>query len=174
LALGIETPNVESREENEVTIEEAMKQSDLEAEVGGLIHAKLDRGERAVETWLVSELLQMYPGIEGDDESFYLLCADYHLRHTVKRVLKKCGLLDETGDSRQRPFPSFPRVQRGYLLDEDGQMVLVPTEKLTRSQLYGKADDYEAMGRGCFEHADQLRRLADERFPEATASDTRT
>ena len=150
-----------------MTIEEAMKQSQLEAEVGELIQAKLEHGERTVEAWLVSELLQMHPGIEGDDESFYLLCADYHLRATVKLVLRKCGVLDKKGDASQRPFPGFPKVQRGYLLEEDGQMVMVPTDKMTKAQLFGKADDYEAMGRGCFEHADQLRRLADERFPAA-------
>lgn len=143
-----------------------MKQSELDAEVRGLIEKRLEAGLDTPQGWLVHEIVGRYPDIDGDDVDMYLLCAMGHVTTTVRKVLRPYTAEDESAE--QVTLPGFARVQRGYMVERDGDRVLVKTQNLTPSELRAKAKEYRQIGQGCAEHADELDRLADERDDETT------
>lgn len=144
-----------------------MKQSELDAEVWGLIEKRLEAGLPTPQGWLVQEIVGRYPDVDGDDVDMYLLCAVGHVTATARRVLRPYTAEDETPG--QDPLPGFARIQRGYMVERDGDRVLVKTQHLTPSELRAKAKEYRALGQGCAEHADELERLADDREAESAA-----
>lgn len=138
-----------------------MKQSELDAEVRGLIEERLEKGLDTPQGWLVQEIVGRYPDVDGDDVDMYLLCAGSHVATTVRRVLRPYTAEGE-GDE-QITLPGFKRLQKGYMVDRDGDRVLVKTQNLTLAELRVKVKEYRQLGKGCYEHAAELERLADER-----------
>ena len=140
------------------------KQAELDAEVRTLIEEQLELGEDTPRGWLVQEILGRYSAIQGADVDFYTLCAYSHVTTTVRRVLRPYAIDEEETAEQQIILPGFKRLQKGYIVERDGDSVLVKTAPghITPNELREKAREYRQMGKGCYEHADELDRLADQ------------
>jgi hypothetical protein len=60
-------------------------------------------------------------------------------------------------------LPGFTRIQKEYLIEEEGVTVSIPIEDMTDEQIAEKEAELTAMGTGCFEHAAELQRYRIER-----------
>jgi hypothetical protein len=109
---------------------------------------------------ITQRVLQNHPSISGPDRDFYICCAYRAVRHEVRE--------------RANQFPSGPRVhpsqitlegfehlQSFYQVSRPNGIATVAIDEMTDDELEEKAREYEAMGRACMEHADELRRYRD-------------
>lgn len=141
-----------------------MKQSELDAEIRDLLTKRLDGGLDTPQEWLVQAILSHHEDINGSDVDWYLLCARGHLVTTVRKMLRPYTSDAEHIDDPQIVLPGFIRLQKGYIVERDGDRVLVKTQRgrITPAELRQKAKEYRRIGTGCYEHANELDRLAEE------------
>jgi len=133
-----------------------MTQGDLEREVALIVEARIDARQPTSAPWLVQEIIAAHPAIEGEDP-LYLLCAGAHVQDTVRAVVQRYRVREEDTDP-QLALPGFERLQRAYLVEREGDRVVVPLVVLLPEEAETKARELERMGTGCFTHADELRR----------------
>lgn len=63
----------------------------------------------------------------------------------------------------QLVLEGFERLQKEYLIEEDGAQVSVPIEEMSDAQLMEKHAELRAMGDGCYLHADEILRYVERR-----------
>jgi len=138
-------------------------EADLESEVRAIVEAKIERGETAVKSWVMHEVLSAHPRPDdaNRDFDFWDVCAWNHTGDVVRRVLHRYKVTED--HDKSITLPGFEYLQRAYLVDREGEPVAVPVQKLSRPEIVAKASEYRKMGMGCFAHADELMRYADER-----------
>lgn len=105
--------------------------------------------------FIVHEITASKPGIEGPDTDFYVWLAHRELREIVKSCVAKYNAKENV--SRQISLPGFEYLQIAYPVQRDGDSLLVPIERMTETEINERAAEYEAMGRGCLNHASELR-----------------
>ena len=66
-------------------------------------------------------------------------------------------------------LPGFKHLQRGYPVERDGELIIVPIALMTSIERRARAEQYRKMAVGCEEHADELDRY-DDLMPETTAA----
>jgi hypothetical protein len=130
--------------------------NDLSREIDQVLHRTIGKKHP---DWITEAVMQLHPVPEGDDADFYLCCARAWVRQAVGRRLGRAKLSAlRTDDERQDTLEGFERVQKEYLLEEDGVSVSVPIEDMSDAQIIEKETELIAMGSGCFEHAAELQR----------------
>lgn len=139
----------------------------LYTEVRAYVQDRIDAGIAVRAEWITDALLAEKQEPECEDADFYLICARAHLSDVVKRVIGKYRSTPET-DS-QLVLPGFAHLQRGYLVERDGNRLLVPTDLLTDDEIDARAAEYEAMAIGCRAHARELREFKERRKRENAA-----
>lgn len=140
-----------------------MKQSELIAEVSGLVEERIERGETTETSWLTQAIVSEHPGIEGDDVDWYLLCAHEHVSDTVRTVVRRYKPSEEKPDS-QLILDGFERVQRAYAIERSGKSFIVPTHLLSDGEIATKVSELRGMAAGCHQHADELERFRSQRI----------
>lgn len=140
-----------------------MKQAELLAEVERLIEDALDAKRATKKSWLVQTVLAAYGSPEGEGAEFFTLCAYEHLQDTVRSVLSRYRPKPDDESQRQLPMPGYERLQRGYLVERDGESTITPVVMMTDAEVQAKAREYRSIGDGCHAHADELERYLEER-----------
>lgn len=129
-----------------------------------------DRVEAGVITrveWLTSEYLAGKSDISGGDVPFYRVCALAHVNDVMKRCVGKYDAKPSKAD-QQLILPGFDHLQKAYTVSRDGAMLLVPVDLLTNEELLARAEEYDAMAKGCRDHAREIREFVSTR--EAVAA----
>lgn len=108
--------------------------------------------------WITQMVMARHPHIAGVDSEFYACTGRAHVRDCVRQRLNRYKLKAEATPDTQIVLDGFERLQRDYLIDEDGTQVAVPVHEMTDAQLEAKATELRAMGAGCYQHADEIER----------------
>lgn len=136
-------------------------ESDLEKEVRKIVEGggydQLPKAE------IVDTILKRKADPAVGDADFYALCAREHTEVAVRRVLQRYRNTSPGSVDPQLVLPGFGRLQRFYLIQRKDEPVIVPVEHLSDAELEGKAQEYVAMGEGCYDHARELRRYSQAR-----------
>lgn len=126
------------------------------SEVKKFVQDRIDSGVITRVDWLTSEYLGAKEGIEGADAPFYRACAIAHITEVVKRVVGKYDPKPTRADD-QMVFPGFTHMQKAYTVQRNGIHLLVPVDLLTDDEIEARAAEYDAMAKGCRDHARELR-----------------
>lgn len=138
-------------------------QTDLQTEIIDFIHLGLEAGEVMRAEWITQEILSNHPNIAGADSDFYTLCAAHHVSSSVRHALN--GFKgDPRGTPEQLKLPGYESLQKGYLMERDGERVIVPLKLCTDFELIGKVAEYRKMADGCVKHAIELERYRQDKF----------
>jgi hypothetical protein len=130
---------------------------DVSAEIERQIEKHMADGAVLDPVWLTQAIMAQHGEVDGADASFHLCCAREHVRAEVRRRFNRFKLTPETHSDPQLVLPGFDKLQRYYATERDGEARIVPIEMLSVAEIEAKAGELEAMGRGCFAHADELR-----------------
>jgi len=132
------------------------------SEVREFVSAKVDAGVIVRVDWLTQEFINSKSDVTGDDLPFYRHCATAHIQEMVRRVVGKYDVRSKQDDP-QTILPGFEHLQRAYTVIRDGANLLVPIDQLNDSELQARADEYDAMAKGCRAHAMEIRQYIEER-----------
>lgn len=132
--------------------------NDLFTEVRQVIDRALATGLEAPAKWVAQTVLSNHVGIEGEDKDFFVVCANHHVRDTVRAALRRFKPEAGAETDPQLVMPGFDRLQKAYLVERHDEQVVVPIDQLTDAEIDAKAVEYERMAKGCMRHAEELRR----------------
>jgi hypothetical protein len=149
---------------------------DLTVEIKALIEKSIDAGCPMPAQWIVHAILSKHPVAydldrTGKCDSEYSELARHELaRNHVRRVLR----LFKNPDPEFPTLPGFARLLKAYSMNQDDNddeddlnISIVPIDQISDEALLARADYYEAMGAGCYEHADEIRRYVEGRRQRA-------
>lgn len=133
-------------------------QQQLTSEVVSLVTDRMNGGDSVPSLWLVHELMQRHDRVEGEDADLALLGLRTLFQRTVREVLRKTKAEETATEVSQSELfgGSYTRVQRRYLVNRNGDQVVVRVEALTEEEWRTKCRELRAMGEGCFTHAKEL------------------
>ena len=106
---------------------------------------------------VANTILDAHPDIAGSDCDFYRALTFEKLKDEARKLINKMKLKPELEPDRQLVLPGFNRLQQYYSVEADGDPVALRVDLIPDDQLLQKADELQAMGDGCHEHADELR-----------------
>lgn len=139
---------------------------DIRALISSLVSNKIDAGQVVNQEWTVTEILNTYNDISGDDVDFYIIAARHWVNNEVKSVIGKFD--PEIGkDNSQLVLDGFEYLQKAYPVLRGAVRQLVPVEQITDDEWELKAFEYEKMGDGCYAHAAEMRRYKNSRKQSA-------
>lgn len=149
------------------TKHEPLKVAIIEAEITDFIQGLLEQKQPVQTDWVVHGILQRHQQITGDDAPWFLTHGYRSTRAMVRAVLRKFGLLTELPEDTQRVLPGWDHLQQYYPIKRNETSQIVPIEQMSNEELLVKAEEYRAMGRGCFEHAKELDKYREARVAAA-------
>ncbi|KZY51009.1 hypothetical protein A3734_06515 [Sulfitobacter sp. HI0054] len=129
--------------------------TEVTREIRRMVQDKLDSGVAIRVEWLTTEIIASKDQIDGDDADFYIACGVDFIKKTVKRVIGEFEPKAE--QSAQIIMPGFDHLQKAYTVTRNEQVTLVPVTMLTDMELEMRAQEYEAMAKGCLSHAKEIR-----------------
>lgn len=129
--------------------------TEVTREVRRIVQERIDSGIAVRVEWLTTEILAMKDKIEGEDADFYLACGADFIKKTVRRVIGEYDPKPET--DAQIVMDGFDHLQKAYTVSRDDETTLVPVSLLSDMELEARAQEYEAMARGCIAHAKEIR-----------------
>lgn len=114
--------------------------------------------------WITHEICEAHKeGIAkaGDDADFYRHFAYKACRKDVGAFITKNygDELKESAAEREPPFPNFPRIQRRYVVNRNGDDVAVLAIDMTDDELDAKELFLTRRSAADIEHADEIRRF---------------
>lgn len=134
---------------------------DLRREAQSIIDEALTQGQVINPDWIANAIVAAHPlpdDFEGDDAEYTEICRWQHTRDVVRQTVGKFKEAPKSANDEQLVMPGWEHLQKGYLVTRDGEQQLVPVTRLADHELEQKANEYEQMGRGCFAHAQEIRR----------------
>ena len=138
-----------------------MRQNNITGEIRKLITDKIANNETVEVSWLTHEVIQRHCDIDGDDKSFYLVCAYAHVKDRVRQCIGKYGVKQMT--DRQLVLDGFSHLQVAYTVEREAGTVLVPVDQLADAELLARAREYDDMAVGCRDHAREIRKYVEAR-----------
>ncbi|WP_233872391.1 hypothetical protein [Paraburkholderia adhaesiva] len=126
---------------------------DLSAEISKVIAETTGRKHP---DWITEAVMRMHKPPEGSDADFYRFGARAYVREAVAAQLRRVKLSADVVPDSQLVLEGFERLQKEYLVEEDGAKVSIPIEEMTDAQLMDKHAELRAMGAGCYLHADEI------------------
>lgn len=140
----------------------AYSSGDLRREIHNIVAAHLAAGHTVRWAWLITDVLKNHPLPVIPDLDFNRLCRQLAIGDAVRDVLRTLKLNAEdpshVSSTGMLPLPGYNHLQQGYPFERDGELVIVPIDKLTKTERRSRAAQYRAMAAGCIEHADELDR----------------
>jgi len=134
--------------------------NDLTVEIEQIIEAFEQTNERRLHPeYITNAVIDRHPDVSGADAEFYRVMSRAQVREAVRSRLNAFKAKAEAEADRQLVMQGFERLQRRYLVNEDGTQVAVKVEHMTSKQRQSKVAELRAMGQGCFQHADELERF---------------
>lgn len=136
----------------------------LAKEIRAIVDGRIKRNMPVQPDWVVKEILDSHQEITGNDSDFYFCVAREAIRDQVRKQINRFRLSQEQAVAidKQIVLPGFERLQRAYLIEIRGKQIAVPLEKMTSLQRQAKIAELQAMGDGCFQHAEELERYDSE------------
>ena len=148
----------------------AYSPGDLRREVHRIIEAALTAGRRTQWAWLVTDVLNAHPLPLIPDHDFNVICRRLAVAGTVREVLHDLKLAADdpakASGAGTMLLPGYQHLQRGYPIDRDGTIEIVPIDQMTRAERVARAKQYRKMSAGCLAHARELERYT----PPASAA----
>lgn len=133
--------------------------SELTREIEKTIEYFETQNERRLHPdWITQSVIDSHPDIEGDDSDFYRCVSRAGIRDQVRQRLNRYKAKPEVEVDPQLVLEGFERLQKRYLITEDGEQVAIRIQDLSSIQRRAKASELRAMGAGCYQHADELDR----------------
>jgi hypothetical protein len=135
--------------------------NDLWHEAVEIIDGALSQGQTIAPDWITNAIVAAHPlpdDFEGDDAEYTEICRWSHTRDVVRKAVGRFKANPKLEIDDQLTMPGWEHLQKGYLVTRDGEQQLVPVSHLRPMELERKAKEYEQMGRGCFAHAQEIRR----------------
>lgn len=138
--------------------------ADLTDEISRVVLDLDARRQKKHPDWITETVMSNHLPPLCDDADFYLLNSRANVRDAVAAHLRRVKLKADATPDAQLVLDGFERLQKEYLIDEDGAQASVPIENLSDSQLMDKYHELRAMGDGCYLHADEILRYIDARM----------
>ena len=138
----------------------AYSPGDLRREIHRIIDNHLTAGRKIVWAWLVKDVLDRHPLPLIRDHDFNLTCRHIAVGECAREVLRdlKLAANDPAKVASTGTLPGYEHLNRGYPLERDGEIVIVPIDQMTRAERLDRAKQYRSMARGCIAHARELER----------------
>jgi hypothetical protein len=139
---------------------------DLTVEIKQIINEAITTGTATSAAFIAMAIVSRHPfphSWSGAHRDFAKLCVHGHVRNEVHNVLRPMKKQQDEGGDAQLTMEGFERLQRAYIVENDGDLRVVRTDQITDAELLAKADHYDAMAAGCAEHASEIRRYVDQR-----------
>lgn len=130
---------------------------ELNSEIEAVIRHRIEAGEIVRKEWVCHEVLSQHPLPEFPDSDFTECCRRLAVADAVNKVNRRFKE-DTGGTSPDLLLPGFTYLQRAYLVERDGDTVLVPLPRMTSAERRAKVALYREMAAGCQGHADELER----------------
>lgn len=127
----------------------------IRKQITSFIANKVGRDEIINMDILVHEIVQSRSGIVGPDADFYRVCTYQKVHEVAKTCVAKYNAEDQP--SRQIALPGFEHLQVAYPVARNGVKLLVPINRMTDEEIMERAEEYDAMAKGCRDHARELR-----------------
>jgi hypothetical protein len=153
-------------------------QKDLQTEISAKIDWLMKNNGRTLHPeWICQAVMSDHTDIAGRDADFHLCCSRLSVRKEVTQVLNRIDKDErDPRDPKRREqltLEGFDFVHKYYVVprkESDGiiELIAVRVDDLTDEEIDRKADEYEAMGRTCMLHADELRRYKALRHQKAS------
>lgn len=124
-------------------------------QIARLVGEFIDAGRICDVDLLCSEFLSTKALPGGDDEDFFLFCADTFVRRTARDVVGK--LNPKETSSKQFVLDGFEHLQKAYPVARDGRRLIVPLHLMTDEEIDDRAWELDAMAAGCTGHANEMR-----------------
>jgi hypothetical protein len=124
-------------------------------EISEFIASKVNHDEIVNCDLLVHEIVESRAGIIGPDADFYRICTCKIVYDVAKSCIAKYNSKDLP--TRQLALPGFEYLQVAYPVKRNGVKLLVPVNQMTDDELEERANEYDAMSRGCRDHAREIR-----------------
>ncbi len=140
-------------------------QADLTKEIQDVLEGMEDTRAWEAE-WITQAVLGLHQEIAGSDADFYVCMARNQVHTAVRKHLNRYKLTPEVEADRQIVMEGFERLQQRYAVEEHGVERFVRIQDLTKAQLMAKVNELLAMGRGCYQHADELERFMADKFKQ--------
>jgi hypothetical protein len=137
-------------------------------EVRKFVQDRVDAGVITRVEWLTAEYLESKGDVAGSDVPFYRVCAIAHVHEVMKRCVGKYDSKPKKADG-QMVLPGFDHLQKAYTVIREGASHLVPVDLLSDDELLARATEYDAMAKGCRDHAREIREYVQARPSEAAA-----
>jgi hypothetical protein len=125
------------------------------AEIKKIVDDRLTRGHPVNPMWVVHAFLKSHPLPDDFAEGFWEFAGPAYAREHVRDAIKRYEPRPEKDESLS--LPGFEFLQRAYSIKRDDEQVIVPIDQLNDAEIEDKAVEYEHMGDGCYQHADELR-----------------
>jgi len=144
-----------------------MKETDAVKEAKAILDAQT--GPVDME-WNIQALMSAHDRIEGEDKDFALLAEYVACQRWFKLARRRKAVVsdDEEGQEEARGheqmvLPGYEYLQETYAVTREGRQQSVPIEQMTVEEIKDKAQEYRRIGKGNFQHAEELERYAAER-----------
>jgi hypothetical protein len=146
----------------------AYSAGDLRREIHRFINAYLDAKRPVKWAGLVTDILNQHPLPLIPDHDFNVICRRVAVGECAREVLRDLKLAadDPVKVAGAGTLPGFEHLNRGYPVERDDEVVIVPIDQMTRAERVERARQYRKMARGCIAHARELERYE----PPATAA----
>ena len=142
---------------------------DLKIEVETLVNEMLAAGRRVPQNNIILATMANHEQIEGYDKDFYVICARNYIRKVVSDVLRKYDVSQTNEDNLQLRFEGMEYLQLAYRIRHKGNIIIVPTLKLTHEERVAKRDELYKLSESAQKHAKEMK-LFDEMQLEIEAN----
>lgn len=133
---------------------------EIEQIVEGLEHMNAPRLDR---DWITQQVMSQHADIDGEDADFYCCVSREKVRDVVRKRINRYSAKAEVKADPQLVLTGFERLQRYYSFEDGDHQFAVRVEDMTDAQLAAKERELMAMGAGCYQHADEIRRFRSQR-----------
>lgn len=113
--------------------------------------------------WITTRIMGNHPDVGGNDADFALVGCRAFVRNEVRKQINKIKSVDDGNQQEQLVMPGYEHLQQYYACERDSERCAVRADMMTDDELQAKAQEYRAMGRTCFEHADEIDRYVADR-----------
>jgi len=113
--------------------------------------------------WITTGIMGNHQDIEGEDADFAIVGCRAFVRNEVRKQINKIKSIDDSDAPEQLVMPGCNHLQKYYACERDDERCAVRVDMMTDDELQQKAAEYRAMGRACFDHADEIERYLAER-----------
>lgn len=147
-----------------------MNDAALMSEIETMVQGGINAGEVVAAAWITHGVMMNHSEAEGRDADWLTGNARRHVRACVQKVLGRYKASESVEGDPQLALPGFSRLQKAYLIERNGEQVIVPIDQMTPDELLERAAEYERMAAGCQEHAREIKRyVADSAAVSAAA-----